>query len=138
MKGLVSTLGTIWRLAAPYFSSEDRWPGRILLACVIAAELAIVALDVMFNYWNARFFNAIQEKNWDNFTAELLFFCVLATVYIVLQVYQLYLNQWLQIRWRRWMTNRFLARWLDGGNHYRMQLLGDAADNPDQRIAEDI
>src|SRR5262249_17069792 len=55
-----------------------------------------------------------------------------------LAVYQLYLNQWLQIRWRRWMTRSYLDRWLAGANHYRMQLLGDAADNPDQRIAEDV
>src|SRR5262249_31843868 len=40
--------------------------------------------------------------------------------------------------WRRWMTGDYLDRWLGGSNHYRMQLLGDAADNPDQRIAEDI
>jgi putative ATP-binding cassette transporter len=57
---------------------------------------------------------------------------------IVLAVYQLYLNQWLQIRWRRWLTSSYLDHWLSGANHYRMQLLGDAADNPDQRIAEDI
>ena len=56
----------------------------------------------------------------------------------MLAVYQLYLNQWLQIRWRRLLTARYLGDWLDGGNHYRMQLCGDAADNPDQRIAEDI
>jgi vitamin B12/bleomycin/antimicrobial peptide transport system ATP-binding/permease protein len=136
--GLVSTLAMIWRLAAPYFWSEDRWPGRILLAAVVAIELAIVAINVLLNYWNARFFNAIQEKSWDSFVAELLFFCVLAAAYIAFAVYQLYLNQWLQIRWRRWMTTDYLARWLQGANHYRMQLLGDAADNPDQRIAEDI
>ena len=56
----------------------------------------------------------------------------------MLAVYQLYLNQWLQIRWRRWLTQAYLDHWLSGANHYRMQLLGDAADNPDQRIAEDI
>ena len=138
MTGLVSTLAIIWRLAAPYFWSEDRWPGRILLAAVVAIELAIVAINVLLNYWNARFFNAIQERSWDSFVAELLLFCVLAAAYIALAVYQLYLNQWLQIRWRRWMTTDYLARWLQGANHYRMQLLGDAADNPDQRIAEDI
>ena len=65
-------------------------------------------------------------------------FCVLAAFYIALSVYQLYLNQWLQIRWRRWMTSRYLGEWLHDANHYRMQLQGDAADNPDQRIADDI
>jgi putative ATP-binding cassette transporter len=135
---LLSTLAIIWRLARPYFFSEDRWAGRVLLGAVIAIELSVVAINVMLNQWNNRFYNALQERNWDAFVSELGFFCVLAATYIVLAVYQLYLNQWLQIRWRRWMTQHYLDRWLAGGNHYRMQLLGDAADNPDQRIAEDI
>jgi putative ATP-binding cassette transporter len=135
---LLSTLAIIWRLARPYFFSEDRFAGRLLLGAVIAIELSIVAINVLLNQWNARFYNALQERNWDTFVSELMFFCVLATIYILLAVYQLYLNQWLQIRWRRWMTRQYLDHWLTDGNHYRMQLLGDAADNPDQRIAEDI
>jgi len=63
---------------------------------------------------------------------------LLATSNVVLSIYQLYLNQWLQIRWRRWMTSRYLGEWLQGANHYRMQLQGDAADNPDQRITDDV
>jgi putative ATP-binding cassette transporter len=110
----------------------------VLLGTVVAIELSVVAINVMLNQWNNRFYNALQERNWDAFVHELGFFCVLAASYIVLAVYQLYLNQWLQIRWRRWMTRQYLEHWLAGGNHYRMQLLGDAADNPDQRIAEDI
>jgi vitamin B12/bleomycin/antimicrobial peptide transport system ATP-binding/permease protein len=135
---LFSSLATIWRLAWPYFYSNDRWPGRILFGAVITIELATVGINVMLNQWNNRFYNALQERNWDAFVTELLFFCGLAAAYIVLAVYQLYLNQWLQIRWRRWMTRHYLDHWLAGANHYRMQLLGDAADNPDQRIAEDI
>ena len=138
MSRLLSTLALIWRLARPYFFSEDRWAGRILLGAVIALELLIVAINVMLNQWNNRFYNALQERNWDNFVWELLFFCALAAAFIVLAVYKLYLNQWLQIRWRRWMTRQYLDRWLINANHYRMQLLGDAADNPDQRISEDI
>ena len=138
MSRLLSTLALIWRLARPYFVSEDRWAGRILLGAIIAIELSTVAINVMLNQWNNRFYNALQERNWDNFVWELLFFCALAAAFIVLAVYQLYLNQWLQIRWRRWLTAQYLDRWLANANHYRMQLLGDAADNPDQRISEDI
>jgi len=138
VKGLISTLGIIWRLALPYFKSEDRWAGLLLLAAVIGMELFKVALDVLFNLWNNRFYTALQDKNWDVFVYELTYFCVLAAIYIALQVYQLYLNQWLQIRWRRWLTAGYLGRWLDAGNHYRMQVVGEAADNPDQRIAEDV
>ena len=138
MRRLFKSLATIWRLARPYFFSEDRRAGRILLGAVILIELSIVGINVLLNQWNNRFYNALQERDWNAFVYELLFFCVLAAAYITLAVYQLYLNQWLQIRWRRWMTAHYLDHWLAGANHYRMQLLGDAADNPDQRIAEDI
>jgi len=135
---MFATLAIIWRLASPYFRSEDKWAGRILLAAVIAIELSIVGINVLLNSWNNSFYNALQDKNWDAFVYQLGYFCVLATAYIFLAVYQLYLNQWLQIRWRRWLTRAYLEKWLAGSNHYRMQLLGDAADNPDQRIAEDV
>jgi len=133
-----STLATVWRIAAPYFRSEDKWAGCGLLAAVIAIELALVGLDVLLNQWNNRFYNALQDKNWDVFVREIGVFTLLATCNVVLVVYQLYLNQWLQIRWRRWMTTRYLGEWLQGANHYRMQLQGDAADNPDQRITDDV
>lgn len=138
MQNLGKTLAIVWRLAAPYFRSEDKWPGRILLASVISIELALVGLDVLFNQWYGRFYNALQERNWDTFVSELTYFAVIAAIFILLAVYQLYLNQWLQIRWRAWMTRRYLGEWLDDANHYRMQLLGDAADNPDQRLTDDI
>jgi putative ATP-binding cassette transporter len=136
--GILSTLATIWRLASPYFYSDDRKAGRILLAVLIAIELSLVAINVLLNQWNNRFYNALQERNWDAFVTQLTIFCALAAAYIVLAVYRLYLNQWLQMRWRQWMTKVYLGEWLDHANHYRMQLLGDAADNPDQRISEDI
>jgi putative ATP-binding cassette transporter len=138
VRGIFSTLATVWRIASPYFRSEDRWVGRLLLAAVVAIELSIVGITVLINTWNNAFYNALQDKNWDAFVYQLGYFCVLATAYILLAVYQTYLNQWLQIRWRRWLTRHYLEQWLHRSNHYRMQLLGDAADNPDQRIAEDV
>ena len=138
MRRLAATLATIGRLALPYFRSEDRWPGRLLLAAVIVIELSIVAITVILNQWYNRFYNTLQNYDWDGFVSAILFFCVLAAIYTVLAVYQNYLNLWLQIRWRRWMTQTYLRQWLNTANHYRMQLLGDAADNPDQRIADDL
>lgn len=138
MKRLAATLATMWRLAIPYFRSEDRWPGRLLLGAVVAIELSIVAINVILNYWYNGFYNTLQNRDWNGFIWYILVFCGLAAVYTVLAVYQNYLNLWLQIRWRRWMTQTYLRQWLNTANHYRMQLLGDAADNPDQRIADDL
>jgi putative ATP-binding cassette transporter len=138
VKNLRSTLAIMWRIAAPYFRSEDRLAGLALLAAVITIELSLVGIDVLLNQWRNRFYNALQERNWDVFVSEIGVFTILAASNVVLVVYQLYLNQWLQIRWRRWMTNRYLGEWLHDANHYRMQLQGDAADNPDQRITDDV
>jgi len=132
------TLATVWRIAAPYFRSEDKFAGCLLLASVIVIELTVVGINVLLNQWNNRFYNALQEKNLDGFVREIGVFCILAACFIALSVYQLYLNQWLQIRWRRWLTSRYLGEWLHDANHYRMQLKGDAADNPDQRISDDV
>ena len=93
MKRLASTLAIIWRLALPYFNSDDRWPGRILLAVVVAIELSLVAIQVLLNQWYNRFYNTLQERNWDEFVSAIWFFCGLAAAFVVLAVYQLYLNQ---------------------------------------------
>ncbi|WP_407116773.1 ABC transporter ATP-binding protein/permease [Bradyrhizobium sp. LMG 9283] len=138
MKNISATLAIVWRIAAPYFRSEDKWAGRGLLAAVVAMELALVAIDVLVNQWQNRFYSALQTSDWDSFVREIWIFVALAFTYIALAVYKLYLNQWLQIRWRQWLTRHYLGEWLGGATHYRMQLKGDAADNPDQRITEDV
>jgi putative ATP-binding cassette transporter len=133
-----STLATVWRIAMPYFRSEDKRAGLTLLASVIAIELALVGTSVLLNQWRNRFYNALQEKDWNGFVREIIIFSALAAITVGFSVYQLYLNQWLQIRWRNWMTTHYLGKWLHGANHYRMQLQGDAADNPDQRVSDDV
>ena len=112
MNNIRATLATVWRIAAPYFRSEDRLAGWTLLAAVIVIELSLVGIDVLLNQWRNRFYNALQERNWDTFVFEIGIFCILAASNVVFVVYQLYLNQWLQIRWRRWMTSRYLGEWL--------------------------
>ena len=138
MANFRTTVKDFTRIAVPYFRSEDRWAGRVLLFAVISLQLFQVWLNVQFNAWYNTFYTAIQNKDWNTFIWQLGVFSVLAAFFIVSAVYQLYLQQWLTIRWRNWLTNRYLGRWLDQGTHYRMRLKGDQADNPDQRIADDV
>ena len=70
MKNIRLSPATVWRIAAPYFRSEDKFAGRLLLAAVIAIELTVVAINVLLNEWNNRFYNALQEKNWDGFVRD--------------------------------------------------------------------
>ena len=124
--------------------SEQRWVACGLLAAVVALNLAFVYLAVLFNQWNQVFYDSLQEKNSAVFWEQLWRFCYLAFIYIVIAVYKFYLTQLLEIRWRAWLTQQFLTRWLSDQAFYVMELArfgpeqGAQADNPDQRIQEDI
>ncbi|MCC7282832.1 MAG: ABC transporter ATP-binding protein/permease [Acetobacteraceae bacterium] len=135
---IASTLGDVARLALPWWTSEERLKAWALLGIVVGLTLALVGMDVAFSFWQARFYNALQERDWQRFLHELGFFCVLAAIYIAVAVYQLYLQQALQILWRRWLTERMLTDWLADFAYYRIHLADPGTDNPDQRIAEDL
>jgi len=154
MRGLRPFLAGSWQLAKPYFwRSDERWSALGLLAAILGLRFGLVGMSVVLSYWNREFFNTLQAKDWDSFIALLFWyrrtdsglmpgFCEVAAVYIVVAIYFTYLSQWLQIRWRRWMTGQFLDQWLADRAYYRISLTQDAqrtgTDNPDQRIAEDI
>src|SRR5262249_45846444 len=90
MRALRSFLRDFWRVAGPYWYGEDRWRARALLALLVAMNLASVYLAVLFNAWNNDFYNTFQSRDFAAFKWQLLRFCVLATGFIVLGVYQLY------------------------------------------------
>ena len=127
-----------WRLIKPYWSSEEKASAWLLLAAVVGLTLGMVYMNVQFNDWYNLFYNSLQEKDKDAFFKLLGKFTILATIYIAMAVYAFYLNQMLQIRWRRWLTDDYLKQWLADRAYYRLQLTGSPADNPDQRIAEDF
>lgn len=135
-------------LAAPYFRSDEKWRARGLLLAIVLLNLGAVYMLVQINEWYRVFYDALQEKNEAVFWQQVVRFCWLALVYIVIAVYKFYLTQLLQLRWRVWMTEHYLTRWLAHKAFYRMELArytGDGqgegagvADNPDQRIQEDL
>ena len=136
-------LQRVWALASPYFQSEQRWQARGLLLAIVALNLGAVYMLVLINDWNRLFYDALQDKNEAVFWRELLRFTYLAFGFILIAVYRFYLTQLLQVRWRAWMTQHYLQRWLDAHRFYRMELARYAADstapdNPDQRIQEDL
>ena len=155
MHGVWQAIRAIWRLTYPYFATrhmteirlwplprfriQERWVAISLAVVVLGIEFAQVAINVRLSYFNRDWFNAIQEKNAADFWRLLLtVFCFWATIFIASAILQYILQSYLQIGWRRWMTNRYTARWLGGHAHYQMQLSTGGIDNPDQRIQEDV
>jgi putative ATP-binding cassette transporter len=130
-------LRKIWQLASPYFASEERVRARLMLGGIILLTLAQIAVQIRFNWWNADFFNALGKLDQAAFFYQILTFVVLASASMIVTVFQLYLKQALQLRWRRWLTRRLTQRWLHNGLHYQLNFIEGGIDNPDQRIAED-
>lgn len=153
MNGLWIMLTTAWRLAVPYFKVRDvgelrfwrfsirmqeRWIGLGFVAVILGINVAQVYINVLLNAWNNRFYTALQNRDGIEFWHELGVFSWYAFIYITIYVYEVYITSWLRIRWRDWMTQDFLNRWMAHSNHYRIGTAWPATDNPDQRISEDI
>ena len=138
MSSVASTPRTFLSIVLPFFRSEERWRARALLAGVIGAELGYVFIAVTVIHWNARFFNALEAHNWTAFKAELVVFAFITAGAVVVGMSQYYFGQTLQIRWRRWMTERFVAIWMAEGRHYRIRFVDNTVDNIHLRIANDV
>ena len=151
----IPVIRQITRLADPYFVTEDRgqieisglgtrhvterrFASLLIVALVLINQLQ-VGINIRLSFFNRDWFNAIQNKNLVAFWS-LLFgvFCFWAAIAVVSSLIEYYTESVLKIRWRRWMSERYYGLWLDDGRLYRAALAGQAADNPDQRIAEDV
>jgi putative ATP-binding cassette transporter len=129
---------TLWALTRPYWVSEERGKGLVLLAAVVGLALTLVWLEVLFNTWNREFYNTFESRDQAEFFRQLGMFTLLALLFIITGVYRQYFQQMLFIEWRTWLTERYLADWMTDRAYYRLQLLDKGTDNPDQRIAEDL
>jgi putative ATP-binding cassette transporter len=151
----IPVIRQITRLADPYFVTNERGDLQIggfgarqvterrvassLIVALVVINQLQVGINIRLSFFNRDWFNAIQNKDSAAFWS-LLFgvFCFWAAIAVVSGLVEYYTESVLKIRWRRWMTERYYGLWLDDGSLYRAALVGQAADNPDQRIAEDV
>ena len=151
----IPVIRQITRLADPYFATDDRrdleiagfgtrpvierrFASLLIITLVVINQLQ-VGINIRLSFFNRDWFNAIQNKDSAAFWS-LLFgvFCFWAAIAVASNLVEYYTESVLKIHWRRWMTERYYGLWLDDGNLYRAALVGQTADNPDQRISEDI
>jgi putative ATP-binding cassette transporter len=130
-------LARFWSLARPYFRSDERWQARGLLLLLVLLLLAETEFNVFFNEQSGEFTSALAARDGERFWASIRVFFALLVVAVPIYALYYFVRDGLGIRWRRWLSRTFLAKYLEGRAYYA--LLGDASiDNPDQRIAEDI
>jgi putative ATP-binding cassette transporter len=113
--------------------------GTWIIGILIAINLAQVALNVRLSFFSRDMFNALEAKDATAFWYQLfVIFTPLALVFVMAALTEVLLQNVLTIRWRAFLNTYYVGEWLGDGAHYRMQLIGRGADNPDQRISEDL
>jgi vitamin B12/bleomycin/antimicrobial peptide transport system ATP-binding/permease protein len=113
-------IGDAWRTAKAYWTSEEKWSAWGLLIAIIALNLGNVYVSVPINDWNKNFYNALQVFDQGEVFRQLGIFCILAAFGVTISVCALYLNQTLQIRWRHWLTHKYVGGWLADRAYYRL------------------
>ncbi len=127
----------IWPL--PRFTALERRIAVAMVVLLVLLNQAEVGALLRLSFFNRDWFNAIQARDAAAFWWQLLFvFTPWAFIYVGMTVIEFFTQAMLVIRWRRWLTDHFVARWLAHHNHYRISLVAGQTDNPDQRIAEDV
>ena len=133
-----AAMPAFWQITRLWLTAPDRGNARLLILALVLLTVAQVAIQIRFNVWNRDFFNALETRDGVAFRAQILYFLGYAGLSMGVAVYQLYVKQLIQLGWRQWLTHHLLEAWLRAGRHYQLEMAGDGADNPDQRIAEDV
>ncbi|MYN12285.1 ATP-binding cassette domain-containing protein [Pusillimonas sp. TS35] len=127
-----------WVLTASYFSPRRNWRPLAALGLLLLLTLAAVRLQVLFSNWYNSMYSALQQLDAKAFWLAMGLFGMLALAHVVRSLLDFYMQQAFTIHWRVWLNERLLDRWLQGQAYYRTQYLDTPADNPDQRIQQDI
>jgi vitamin B12/bleomycin/antimicrobial peptide transport system ATP-binding/permease protein len=138
MSQIIVAMRTFVRVALPFFNGDERWRARGLLAGVVGAELSVVYLAVAVSFWQAGFFNALEARDWSAMRSQLVFFGFLSIGAIVTGMLQFFFGQMLLIRWREWLTRRYVGLWMADARHYRIRFIDPSIDNIHLRIASDV
>ena len=128
----------LWTLLIPYWKSEERWVSGALIGGVLGLSIGGIYLSVLMNDWQRLFYNSFQNVDYAEFIHQLIRYFFLSVISMLVNTYRSYFRQIVEIRWRRWLSKRYSDSWLKEQAYYRMRFAAVAADNPDQRIAEDL
>lgn len=126
------------RLVLPYWNCAGKWKVRGYSLLLLLFTLGQVALAIWTNYWSRALFDALEAKSLNGLLLQIAIFFLIFILTMAVTALHMQVKRWLQLDWRRWLTDKVVARWMAHGHHYQLQLEGGEHDNPDGRIAEDI
>ena len=131
-------LRRFWHTAFRFWTTPGYRTAWLLSAALLAIILLNLAASYAMNLWNRSIFDALEKK--DAATVlhlSLIYFGILA-VSVCFSVAQVYTRMTIQRRWRKWLTDSLMFRWLKSGRYYQLNLVSGNHQNPEYRIADDV
>ncbi len=135
---LMDSIRAFFAIAVPYWKERTSILSWLMLVGIAIFSGLSIYLAKVFNDWYKDFWDCVQKYDLNGFIGMLWLFVFLATLHVCISVYKQYIIAALEIRWRRWLTENYLQRYLKQGAFYKLQLTDQKTDNPDQRISEDL
>jgi len=126
------------RLAGAYWSGANKWMVCGQSLALFLLTVLQVALTIWANYWNRALFDALEQRSIPELAIQAGIFVVILLLTMGVTAIHLLVKRWLQLDWRRWVSERLIERWMQDGHHYQLLFTSGEHDNPDGRIAEDI
>jgi putative ATP-binding cassette transporter len=129
-----------WRLSGTYFNPLRNWRPLAVLSVILLLTLFGVRMNVLFSFWYNGFYSSLQKLDGRAIWFFLGVFSILASVHVARALLDYYVQQAFQIRWRIWLNDHLVERWLAKQAYYRGQYISQShvTDNPDQRIQQDV
>jgi putative ATP-binding cassette transporter len=136
-----------WRVTGDYFKGRQSAPVWVVVGLLLLSAILVVRINVLLSYYANDLFSALQvtfqpdsarDTGIHGFWLTILVFAVLAVCYVARTLADLYLTQTFIMRWRIWLSRRFIDDWLGDYAYFRSQFSRQPIDNPDQRIQQDI
>jgi len=126
------------RLTGLYWRSGDARRAKLLLGLSVALELGTVYGNFVLADAQRRIYDALQDRAAPAFFAGVGMFAAVMLAFVLVSTYRIFVRQALEIRWRTWLTDHLLVEWISPHACSQMESVHAEADNPDQRIAEDV
>ena len=130
-------VGAFGRFAGGFWQGATKVNAWALTMGLAAFLILSTAATVALNHWNRWFFDSLEARNVEEVTSSVLVFALIVAAMAAIGVGIVLTRETLQVRWRAWLVERLVARWLGNQRFYHLNVTGKEPPNPEYRISDD-
>lgn len=130
-------IGAFGRFAGGFWQGATKLNAWTLTLGLSAFLILSTGATVAMNHWNRWFFDSLEARNVEEVTSSVLVFALIIVAMAAIGVGIVLTRETLQVRWRAWLVEQLVARWLGNQRFYHLNVTGKEPPNPEYRISDD-